>query len=474
MISMFHPKGLFYQYHWLIVRLQQLLDGLVIFLLVILLCHLHGMEFYPLYFNLAAVTSCLSIGLFSLVKLYQPWRGAQFTRLIGRIVLSWIFIIALLALLGFALKKTEFYSRKLLMNWVIAAPVALVTLRLLVYRMLGWVRAQGYNTRTVVIGGAGDLGRQLASNILNVRSMGLRILGFFDDNHRGQDVDLQAAPGESFRILGDLDDMVDFVRREKVDMVYLALPFRAEGRIRQVIDALQDTTSSVYFAPDVFIFSLLQAGLTDLRGIPLISLWESPFFGVNGWLKRAEDLILGSLILGCILPVLAVIALGVKLSSPGPVIFKQRRWGLNGQEIIVYKFRTMTVCEDGMDIHQAERHDHRLTPFGAFLRRTSLDELPQFINVVMGSMSIVGPRPHAIAHNEYYRQRIPGYMLRHKVRPGITGWAQINGLRGGSDLQNMEKRLEYDLDYLRRWSLWLDLRIIVSSVFLIFIDKNAY
>jgi putative colanic acid biosynthesis UDP-glucose lipid carrier transferase len=286
-------KGLFQQYHWLIVRAQQLLDGLVIFLLVIFLCYFYGIEFHFDYFTLAAVTFFLSILIFSLVKLYQPWRGVQVTRLIGRIVLSWIFIIAILALLGFATKRTEIYSRKLLLIWIIASPAALVALRLLVYKVLGLARSRGYNTRTVVIGGAGSLGQQLAANILRVRTMGMKILGFFDDNHQGREVDLH---GERYAILGNLDAMVNFVQQHKVDMVYLALPFRAENRIRELIAALQDTTASVYFAPDVFIFSLLQAGLTDLRGIPLISLWETPFFGVNGWLKRAEDLILGGLI----------------------------------------------------------------------------------------------------------------------------------------------------------------------------------
>ncbi len=464
-------KGLFQQYHRLIVRVQQLLDGLVIFLLVIFLCNYYNIQFHPHYFILAAVTFCLSILIFSSVKLYQPWRGVQVGRLISRIVLSWIFVVSILALLGFATKRTDIYSRRLLLIWIIASPAALVALRLLVYKVLGLARSRGHNTRTVVIGGAGSLGEQLAANILRVRTMGMKILGFFDDNRQGREVDLH---GERYAILGNLDAMVKFVQQHKVDMVYLALPFRAESRIREIIDALQDTTASVYLAPDVFIFSLLQAGLTDLRGIPLISLWETPFFGVNGWLKRAEDLILGGLILLCILPALAIIAIGVKLSSPGPVIFKQRRWGLNGEEILVYKFRTMTVCEDGGEVQQASRGDDRLTRFGAFLRRTSLDELPQFFNVIMGSMSIVGPRPHAVAHNEFYRQRIPGYMLRHKVRPGITGWAQINGMRGGSELRDMEKRIEYDLDYLRRWSLWFDLKIIFSSVFLIFVDRNAY
>jgi putative colanic acid biosynthesis UDP-glucose lipid carrier transferase len=253
------------------------------------------------------------------------------------------------------------------------------------------------------------------------------------------------------------------------------LPLRAEDRLRQVAESLLDTTASVYYVPDVFIFSLLSSSLTDLRGIPLIALWETPFFGVNGWLKRAEDLVLASLILILVSPLLLFIALGVKLSSPGPIIFKQRRYGLDGHEIMVYKFRTMKVCEDGLDISQATKNDSRVTPFGRFLRRTSLDELPQFFNVLAGSMSIVGPRPHAVAHNEYYRRLIPGYMLRHKVRPGLTGWAQINGWRGETEtLEKMEKRVEFDLDYLRRWSLWFDLRIIIITILRSFRDSHAY
>lgn len=473
-MSSFEPKGLLQQYHRTIVRAQQLLDGLSIFLLLLLLCYLFKIECYPHYLHLAVLSFFLSILIFTGVNLYQPWRGARLTRMIARIVLAWLFVIAILAFLGFATEKTPIYSRRLLLTWMIGVPVVLVTSRLLVYGILGWARARGYNTRTVVIAGAGDLGRRLAANIHQVRGMGMKILGFFDDNLKGQEVEIGQDNGTRYQILGTLDDMADFVGQHKVDMVYLALPLRAEARIREIIHSLQDTTASVYFVPDVFVFSLLRAGLTDLRGIPLISLWESPFFGVNGWLKRAEDLVLGSLILLCILPVMAIIAIGVKLSSPGPVIFKQRRWGLNGEEIWVYKFRTMTVCEDGKEVKQAEPDDHRVTPFGAFLRRTSLDELPQFFNVILGSMSIVGPRPHAVAHNEFFRQHIPGYMLRHKVRPGITGWAQIHGFRGGSRIEDMKKRLEYDLDYLRRWSLWLDLKIIFYSIFLIFKDRRAY
>jgi putative colanic acid biosynthesis UDP-glucose lipid carrier transferase len=225
----------------------------------------------------------------------------------------------------------------------------------------------------------------------------------------------------------------------------------------------------------VFAFSLLQSQLTDLRGIPLISLWETPFYGINGWVKRIEDIVLASLILLLVSPLMLIIALGVRLSSPGRVIFKQRRYGLDGKEIRIYKFRTMKVCEDGPEIAQATLNDNRVTRLGKFLRRTSLDELPQFFNVLQGKMSIIGPRPHAVAHNEYFRRLIPGYMLRHKVRPGITGWAQINGYRGETEtLEKMEKRLEYDLDYLRRWSLWLDLKIIFLTIFRAARSSDAY
>jgi putative colanic acid biosynthesis UDP-glucose lipid carrier transferase len=304
----------------------------------------------------------------------------------------------------------------------------------------------------------------------------MRLSGFFDDHLQGEvEIPVRGKGLGTFRILGNLDDMVVYARGNRVDMIYLALPLRAEERLRQVVDALQDTTASVYFVPDVFTFSLLTAGFTDLRGIPLISLWETPFFGTNGWVKRMEDLVLSSLILLAVSPLMLLISLGVKISSAGPVIFKQRRYGLDGHEIVVYKFRTMKVCQDGAQVPQATQNDHRVTAFGRFLRRSSLDELPQFVNVLQGTMSIVGPRPHAVAHNEYYRRLIPGYMLRHKVRPGLTGWAQINGWRGETEtLDKMEKRVEFDLDYLRRWSLGFDLKIIWLTFWRSLTDNQAY
>jgi putative colanic acid biosynthesis UDP-glucose lipid carrier transferase len=264
-------------------------------------------------------------------------------------------------------------------------------------------------------------------------------------------------------------------QKGRVDLVYITLPLRAEERMQELIDALADTTASVYVVPDIFVFDLLHARWVNLGGIPTVSVFENPFFGVDGWIKRLADLMFGSLLLLlCALP-MAIVAVGVKFSSPGPVLFKQRRYGLDGREIAVWKFRTMTVCEDGTDIRQATKDDARVTYFGAFLRRTSLDELPQLVNVLQGRMSIVGPRPHAIVHNEQYRKLIRGYMLRHKVKPGITGWAQVHGWRGETDtLEKMQKRLEYDLEYIRNWSLWLDLKVIFFTVWKGFSGKDVY
>jgi putative colanic acid biosynthesis UDP-glucose lipid carrier transferase len=260
-----------------------------------------------------------------------------------------------------------------------------------------------------------------------------------------------------------------------VHEVYITLPLGSQPRIVELLEQVQGTTASVFFVPDVFGISIIQGRLQDMNGIPVVGLCETPFTGINQLVKRVSDIVLATLILLLITPVLLVVALLVKFSSPGPVIFRQRRNGLDGEEIIVYKFRSMRSEDNGPVVPQATKADPRVTPIGAFLRRTSLDELPQFINVLQGRMSIVGPRPHAVAHNELYRQLIKAYMVRHKVKPGITGWAQIHGHRGETDtIEKMQARVEYDLEYLRNWSLGLDLQIIARTVKLVFIDRNAY
>ena len=399
--------------------------------------------------------------------------GARNWRLVVRTVcLTWIAVLFSLLILGFATKVSAIYSRRVFLTYIGICPFFMISSRVLMRMFLREMRASGRNTRTVAIAGAGKLGISLAHALNDTPSWGLRLTGFFDDhkpiNHR---------PSESVeaKVQGTLETLVDCAKDKAVDLVFIALPMRAEEPIKKLVSTLADTTASVYIVPDLFIFDLLQARWDSIGTLPVFGIHETPFNGVGGWCKRIEDIILASVILTLIALPMLVIAIGVKLTSPGPVLFKQRRYGLDGREIIVWKFRTMTVCEDGDEIRQAGKNDARITPFGAFLRHTSLDEFPQFINVFTGHMSIVGPRPHAVAHNEEYRKQISGYMLRHKVKPGITGWAQVNGWRGETDtLDKMENRIRHDLDYIRNWSLWLDLRIVFLTMFRGFWGKNAY
>jgi putative colanic acid biosynthesis UDP-glucose lipid carrier transferase len=466
-------QGILEQYRRSLAMVQKLLDGVIVFILLFSLCRYFGIPFSNYYFELGLIAFLLTLVTFQWSRLYRPWRGANLGSLARQTSLAWIMVAAILAFLGYLTKTSDFFSRKVVTVWIMLAPLGLLGIRVLVHHYLRWYRARGHNMRSVVIGGAGDLGAVVAKKITDPW-LGMQLLGFFDDFKMGENVRFSASPTKDFPVLGDLNVMAEFVNEHRVDMVYLALPMRAEERIRQVVDSLKDTTASVYLIPDVFAFDLLQASLSDLQGIPIISLWDTPFTGINNWLKRGMDIVLASVFLLLGLPLMGICALGIKLSSPGPVLFRQRRYGLDGEKIVVYKFRTMTVCLDGPEVPISVRHDHRVTPFGAFLRRHSLDELPQLFNIFVGTMSFVGPRPHAVSHNEFYRSRIPGYMLRHKVRPGLTGWAQINGWRGeAAYLEKMEKRLEFDLDYLRRWSPWLDLKIIFKTAFLVFKDENA-
>jgi putative colanic acid biosynthesis UDP-glucose lipid carrier transferase len=324
--------------------------------------------------------------------------------------------------------------------------------------------------RSAVIVGANELAAKLAAQIQAAPLLGIRLAGVFDDRRPERRAPIADVPP-----LGKIEALTDYVKANGVDLIYVTLPMASQPRILQLLNNLRDTTASIYFVPDIFMFDLIQARVDSINGIPVVAVCETPFFGFNGLIKTASDYAIAAAALILLSPLMLLIAAGVKLSSPGPVLFKQRRYGLDGRQIVVYKFRTMTVLEDGATVRQATRDDERITPFGRFLRKTSLDELPQFINVLQGRMSVVGPRPHAVSHNETYRKLIDGYMVRHKVKPGVTGWAQVNGLRGETDtVEKMEKRIEFDLAYLRHWSLRLDLVIILKTVLLLFGDKRAY
>jgi putative colanic acid biosynthesis UDP-glucose lipid carrier transferase len=314
------------------------------------------------------------------------------------------------------------------------------------------------------------MGMRVAQMLRQRQAFGHDLLGFFDD----RSADRVNLPPDAV-LLGALRQLPDFIETHGVKDVFITLPLTSQPRIQSLLESLQNTTSSIHFVPDIFGVSVIQGRLEDMGGVPVVGLLVTPFTGINGFIKRASDVVLSILILILISPILALLAIGVKMSSPGPVIFKQRRTGLDGEIIEVYKFRSMRVQDNGPVVKQATRDDPRITPLGAIIRRTSLDELPQFVNVLQGRMSIVGPRPHAVAHNDQYRKLVKAYMARHKVKPGITGWAQVNGLRGETDtLDKMAARIEFDLEYLRNWSLGLDLLIIARTVKLVFFDRSAF
>ncbi|MBI5482165.1 MAG: undecaprenyl-phosphate glucose phosphotransferase [Deltaproteobacteria bacterium] len=465
--------GLIRPHHSKLSLLNRTADALCVWAglwVALAVCRQHWSD---LYLVAGAIGGILFVFFAEYRDVYRGWRGAALHEELGRLITAWMGAAILLVVLGFAFKRTQDCSRLVIGTWLVATTALVSLWRVSVRLGLRELRRRGRNIRTVAIAGAGDLGVGVTRRMLDNAWMGYKPIGFFDDRRpKGY----RPIDGEPVEVVGNLDEMVRRARAGEIDMVCLAGQPLAERRARAVIEALADTTASVCIVPDIFCFDLLQARLVSIGGTPTISVFENPFDGVEGWVKRLEDVVLAVMILAVTAVPMALIALCVKLSSRGPIIFKQRRYGLDGKEIVVWKFRTMRVCEDGHSAaNQARKDDPRVTPLGRFLRRTSLDELPQFFNVLTGTMSVVGPRPHPVALNESYRGLIHGYMLRHKVKPGITGWAQINGYRGETEcLEKMEKRINCDLWYIRNWSLWLDLRIVAASVVKGFVGKNAY
>ncbi|MBX3272363.1 MAG: undecaprenyl-phosphate glucose phosphotransferase [Sandaracinaceae bacterium] len=408
--------------------------------------------------------------------LYQPARGVPLAKQLVRIWAAWLPVVAVLLGAAFLLKTTDQFSRLATGGWLVGAPIAISVWRGGVATVLRQLRLQGRNLRTVAICGVTEIGIELAQRISGRPQLGLRLIGFFDDRTPDR---LERVSLTHGGIVGTFDDLVEGARRGEVDLIYIALPLKAEPRVNALLRRLADTTASVYIVPDFFVFDLLHGRWSQLGDLPVVSIFETPFFGIDGWVKRLEDIVLGTFFLVCGAPLMTLIAIAIKLDSKGPVFFKQRRYGLEGEVIEVLKFRTMTVAEDGAQVKQATKDDQRITRVGRLLRRTSLDEIPQLLHVVGGSMSLVGPRPHAVAHNELYRKKISGYMLRHKVKPGLTGWAQVNGWRGETDeLWKMEKRIEHDLEYIRRWGLLFDLQIVFLTVWGVLfggkVRANAY
>jgi putative colanic acid biosynthesis UDP-glucose lipid carrier transferase len=425
-----------------------------------------------MYFDggLSAPYLILSVLLFAITFPGTPRLGMAPWQIVAAVAVSWIWTAALLLLTGYATGYQHEFSRRVMLIWLAIAPCAVIASHFLLrVAAPALVRLQGRPRRAIILG-MNEQGVALASRVGETPYTRIELYGFFDDR------DLNRLDASSdYRMIGRLSEVSKFVREKDIQLIYLSLPMASQPRILQVLDELKDTTASIFFVPDMFVTDLIQGRTGSVCGMPVISVCETPFTGGSGFVKRASDIVLSTVILLLISPILVAVFIAVKMGSPGPAIFRQRRYGLDGKEIVVYKFRSMTVAEDGAKVTQATKNDSRVTPLGAIMRRTSIDELPQFVNVLQGRMSIVGPRPHAVSHNEMYRKLIKGYMVRHKVKPGITGWAQVNGMRGETDtLDKMQGRIDYDLDYLRNWSLRLDLYIIYKTIRQVVKDQQAY
>ena len=449
----------------------RLVDVLIITVLLQISMYVYSVEFRLPYLTVGLIAAILFLLLGEALQLYRSMRDVVLLRNLTITSASWIFTCVVIFTIGFFAKVSEEYSRLTLGTWMLSTLVMLNAWRALFREALRVTRRHGFNTRKVAIVGINDSAIHMRAQLDEHPELGYQFCGFYDDRCYTRVTELYP----DNHLEGTIDQLIELTRGGKLQVIFIALPLKASNRINHILQKCGDTTASVHLIPDFFTYNLLNARLYEVGEMQTLSVYDSPYFGRNEVVKRIFDIIFSASVLSVIAIPMLFIAAAVKLTSPGPIIFKQIRYGLDGRQIKVWKFRSMTTMDNGDKVVQAKKGDARITRLGGFLRRTSLDELPQFINVLQGRMSVVGPRPHAVAHNEEYRKLIPFYMLRHKVKPGITGWAQINGYRGEtSTLDKMEGRVEYDLDYIRNWSLWMDIKIVFLTFFKGFTGTNVH
>lgn len=408
----------------------------------------------------------LCLAVFPFFNIYRPYRGASLWAETQMLASAWTVVCTGLVMALFVTKTSMAISRQWIGLWAMTGFIGLVIFRMALRGGLRLLRRHGFNLRHIVIAGAGGLGRDVARRLAASPWTGLKVVGFYDD-----DPCLQQQGFEGVQVRGGLHSIPEEAAELGVDQVWIALPLKDEEKVKSLLHSLRHSAVDIRLVPDIFDFRLLNHSMTEVAGLPVMNLSVTPMVGVNLVVKAVEDRVLASLILLLISPFLLLIALGVKFSSPGPIFYRQERVGWNGKSFVMLKFRSMSVGVEKSGIQWGGARSKEATPFGAFLRKTSLDELPQFINVLKGDMSIVGPRPERPMFVEKFKDEIPDYMKKHLVKAGITGWAQIAGWRGDTDLA---KRIEYDLYYIEHWSLWFDMRIILSTLFKGFISKNAH
>lgn len=467
------PRGLLREYASLLTIVARVSDvvAVVIGASIAFYWRFHHLQLPSNYQIAILISTLLVLGVFPVFGIYGSWRGKSRFVQLRTITVAWVSVLLVLIVIAYLTKTGQTVSRQWTVAWGTFAWTLMLLFRVGLGQGLRFIRKKGWNHKRVVIVGAGRLGRDVERRLSEYAWTGFDIVGFVDNEPVAA-----SESGGKVQLLGDIKSLGDVVEKKRIDEVWIALPLKDEERVKRVFHSMRHSTATIRFVPDIFGFNLLNHSVTEIAGLAVLDLSITPMVGLNRVVKAFEDRVLCMIILLLISPVMLVIAIGVKLSSPGPVFFRQLRHGWDGRPFEVYKFRTMVVHDDQHgEYSQARKGDPRVTRFGAFLRKTSLDELPQFLNVMQGHMSIVGPRPHPIPLNDKHKDLVDAYMQRHKVKPGITGWAQVNGWRGETDtLYKMKKRVEYDLYYIENWSLWFDLKVIFMTLFRGFRHPNAY
>ena len=419
------------------------------------------------YFRVILLAVFLTAVIFPLFTIYRVWRGSSTLTEIKYLTMAWMMVGLVMAGLAFVSKTGADYSRSWMGIWFMSGWVTLVGSRVLLRIILRLLRSSGFNHRHIVIVGTGEQAAVVADRLQRSTWFGLEISALFGPKTTQLPSWLQ-----SKKLISDLDALRRYVDEEEVDQVWISLPHSEEKTIRKVISVLDGSFAQIRYVPDIFEYQLMHHSLTEIAGVPVVNISYSAIDGMNRVVKAAEDYILAMVLLLMASPLMLFIAAGVKLSSPGPILYRQKRVGWNGQEFTMLKFRSMPVeAEQETGPVWASKLDKRATPFGAFLRKTSLDELPQLFNVLKGEMSLIGPRPERPMFVERYKDEVPHYMKKHLVKAGLTGWAQVHGWRGNTCLHT---RIEHDLYYIENWSLWLDIKIIVMTIFRGLVHKNAY
>lgn len=455
--------GLLRRYSGSLIRLGRLANALIIFAVLYMTLAGFGEAWHLEHAGIALLFVLIFELTTSASSMYRSRRVVRLRYELFGLLYCWVISSALVVLATAALLGADEVMMRIVLVWLGLSLAVIVPLQVGVRLFLRYARYFGYDARKVGFIGANQIARNLQGIFEAHPWVGMEVLGVFDDRYSSSD---RLPDYPASQIVGGSADLIELARRGDVDLVYITLPMAAEERTKRLIDDFSDTTASIYYCPSMSTFDLMNARADDVFGQPVISVVESPFTGYSGALKRIEDWVLLALVLPFALSLGLLIAVAIALTSPGPVIYRQSRYGLDGKRFMMWKFRTMYVENCREQFSQARKNDSRVTPVGKLLRSTSLDELPQLFNVLTGDMSIVGPRPHPDVVNEDHRKRIHRYMVRHKVRPGITGLAQVSGHRGETETdEKMEQRVACDLEYIRSWSIWLDLKILYRTLF---------